>query len=285
MTVSDAKNRVGNVWRLGHLLNWPLTDGQTLDFAFWRENRTTPALSVTPDGRGWFDHATGESGGMVEMLAKAEHLTERDACRRLTQLADGFTEAPPPIAQALRATPEQKRARWPASFGTLTTDEQFSLARRRRFPHFAGVAAASARGLLVSTASPDAGDWLPVRAWGVTDSARLAVQLRRLDGKLWTMPGGATPKSKSMPGSVAGWPIGISEVGDRANIVLTEGEPDLLAAITLHCLLNPRPDNGVPTDPRTFGFCCLTGGAKKISATALPMFAGKEVRIILPAPI
>jgi hypothetical protein len=96
-----------------------------------------------------------------------------------------------------------------------------------------------------------------------------------MDGKPWSVG-----KSKSLPGSLGGWPIGIAEVGDRADIILTEGEGDFLAAISLHCQFNPDPKTHAPRDPGTFGFCCLTGGAKKIADSALPLFKGKTVRIV-----
>ena len=297
MNTQEAKARIGNVWNLGSLLQWPLS-GQTLDFAFWRGNQHSPALSITPDGRGWFDHATGDKGDMVAMLAKVENLSVGDACRRLIQLARGVAEAPPPVTFAPRETPEEKRNKWPTfapadwpqfmasreprtSHYDYVEDYISAVIRSRKLPHFVGVRSAVDRGLLVFLKWFDNGEPWPVDAWGITDASRNAAQVRRMDGKPWRVRGrDAAFKSKSLPGSVGCWPIGIAEVGDRADIILTEGEPDLLAAITLHCLLSPDPATSLPRDPGTFGFCCLTGGAKRIAESALPLFKGKTVRIV-----
>lgn len=276
MTVQEAKSRVGDIWNLAHLLNWPLTPGCTLDLAFWRGNVDTPALSITPDGRGWCDHATGKSGDMVDLLAEVTGSSVGDACRRLTELAESLgSGALQPAPRPPVRTREEKRASWPVVFGRLGTDELFALAHMRHLPHFAGVCAAAERGTLVAAVGFEKGEPWPIPAWGLTDSAREAVQIRRRDGKPWSVG-----KSKSMSGSLGGWPIGSAEIGERADVILTEGEPDYLAAITLCTLLNPHPATQLPRDPGTWGFACMVGAAKKIAEKALPLFAGKRVRIV-----
>jgi hypothetical protein len=67
------------------------------------------------------------------------------------------------------------------------------------------------------------------RAWVILDSARRHAQARRLDGRPWSGIGGA--KAKSLPGSVAAWPIGASETGDRPLVVLCESQPNFAAIL------------------------------------------------------
>ncbi len=67
------------------------------------------------------------------------------------------------------------------------------------------------------------------RAWVILDSARRHAQARRLDGRPWSGIGGA--KAKSLPGSVAAWPIGASETNDRPLVVLCESQPHFAAVL------------------------------------------------------
>jgi hypothetical protein len=308
MNVQEAKERIGDVWQLGRTLGWPLS-GRRTDFAFWRGSHRTPSVSFTADGRAWHDFGTGEKGDIVALLAKVEGLSSRDACRRLITLVGGTpggaasTSLPPlrarvaasaSVAEERRmerdAEAAEKRARWP-EFRPLADADAREVAHQRRLPGTAGVLAAARRGLLVEVPWVDRGPYA-VRAWGLTDGARCAAQVRRLDGQPWEHG-----KSKSLPGSVGGWPIGAAEIGERTEVVLTEGEPDLLAALTLHCHLAVRPGAGGgdggeggaggaggdeargPHDPGTLGFACLTGGAKRIAEAALPLFRGKIVHL------
>ena len=274
MTVAEAKLRVGTIWNLGRLRGWPLS-GDVLDYAFWRGNESTPALSITPDGRGFKDHGTGKHGDMVTLLAEVGAVSVAEACRLLVQIAEGVAEAPAPIVLPPRATPEERRAKWPV-FSPFPESAEFALARRRRLPHFAGIRAASKRGLLVTLNCFDAGAIFPAPAWCVTDSARVGAQVRRLDGKLWAKAG----KTKSLPGSLGGWPIGAADIDDRPHVLLSEGEPDMLAAVTLCCLLNPDPVTQVPRDSGDLAFATMCGAAKRIAETALPRFAGRTVTLI-----
>ncbi len=305
MNVREAKERIGDIYRLADLLHWPLV-GQSPELAWWRGNSQSPALSIFADDQLWKDHATGESGDMVDLLAQVEGLPKGKACARIVRIAEGVTAATPTRPRITRVSSDQKRSEWPAMVSSLSpfangayagaSEAENGLlvgrgtllraigtvAHRRNFPFFQGVQAASRRGLLVFLDWFEAGDSRPVPAWGLTDSSRNAAQVRRLDGKPWQVreTNCKSPKSKSMPGSVGGWPIGIAEVGARTDIILTEGEPDLLAALTLHCLTARSPDNLMPRDPGTFGFCCMTGKSKPIAESALPYFAGKTVRIV-----
>lgn len=123
-----------------------------------------------------------------------------------------------------------------------------------------GVALASARGLLRF------GRYHGREAWFALDASQRAVQARRLDGQQWT----DTAKAWTLAGSQAAWPVGIGEAQDFFAIALCEGGPDLLAAF--HFLLaESRERDCAPV--------AMLGGCARIHPDAVPMFAGKRVRI------
>jgi hypothetical protein len=284
MKLREARDRIGTVWQLASRLGWPLS-GRRQDFAFWRGNTRTPAVSFTADGRGWYDFGTGEKGGVIALLGRVEGLSPAAACRRFLAVAEdagpvspGQFPGPPRSRPAL--PPEslaEKRARWPDLARPFLPEQLARLAEQRHLPTTAGLAAAAARGLLVRAQWYE--DGAPVETWGLTDPAREAVQVRRLDGRPWHHG-----KSKSLPGSLGGWPIGAAEAAARdcAEIVVCEGEPDLLAAFTVACLLAAEPDarSGAPFDVARTGFCCLAGGAKHIADRALELFRDRAVCLV-----
>jgi hypothetical protein len=65
------------------------------------------------------------------------------------------------------------------------------------------------------------------RAFSITDKSRRNYLARRLDGKLWEH---TRSKAYTLPGSQAGWPIGIQEAEPFPAVALCEGGPDFLAA-------------------------------------------------------
>ena len=110
-------------------------------------------------------------------------------------------------------------------------------------------------------------------AWIITDAARVNAQARRMDGQQWEHIGA---KAWTLPGSWASWPIGITEAQPFPAIALCEGGPDFLAA---HYLAfweqashpSKRDVSCVPV--------AMLGASQRIHADALPLFAGKRVRI------
>jgi hypothetical protein len=105
------------------------------------------------------------------------------------------------------------------------------------------------------------------RAWVVTDATRRNAQVRRMDGVPWVRIGA---KAWTLPGSEAGWPVGLREALPFPAIALVEGGPDMLAAVHLAWCAGCE-DEVAPV--------AMLGGANRIPDDALALFAGKRVRI------
>jgi hypothetical protein len=123
-----------------------------------------------------------------------------------------------------------------------------------------GVALASAKGLLRF------GDYRGHRAWFILDTSGRVAQARRLDGVPWA----DGVKAWTLAGSQGTWPIGIGEAADFPIVALCEGGADLLAA----CHFITAEERELEVAP-----VAMLGGCARIHAEALPLFAGKRVRI------
>lgn len=150
-----------------------------------------------------------------------------------------------------------------------TPEEKGALAGIRKLPSGMGVALAVERGLLGFATLWDNGVNAP--AWFITDAKRVNAQARRLDGLPWQgLPG--TPKARTWRGACAGWPIGATDAADRPLVLLCEGGPDLLSALTLIALH--------ATAPEDWAALAVTGASQRLHPEALTLFRGKRVRIL-----
>jgi len=175
------------------------------------------------------------------------------------------TAAEDPFALAEAAS---KRARWPA-FEPPTAEDLRAIAALRGFA-VDGLRLAVDRGILWTLP-----DFRGRRAWLVTDPSRNAAQARRLDGRPWTTRDGGTVKALSLPGTRAGWPVGLAAIRpEHEGILFLEGGPDLLAA-HVHLWAEGRK--------ATAAAVSMLGASAGIESAALPAFASKRVRIVAHA--
>ena len=269
-TIQDAKARlrITDLWTRYQV---PGTPGKSCRSP-WREDQK-PSFSVSADGFLWHDFATGEGGDAIDFLARIAGLDRTTACRTFLEIAGGgilapakFT-APKPTAPTPRAKPSLPVL----EIGTAADLE--ALAKLRGIG-LEGLQWASERGVLRFTTSQRFG----VRAWIVTDGQRMNAQARRLDGQGWAHLEGA--KAWTLPGSWAAWPLAIREAADFPAIALCEGSPDFLAAH--YFALWEQASHHAKRDAQCAPVAML-GASQRIHADALPLFAGKRVRIFCHA--
>jgi hypothetical protein len=231
----------------------------------FRQDRRA-SFSVTPDGKLWHDFATGEGGDAVDFLQRASGLSQKEACRKFIELAGGHFIPPPRVARPQRKLADAKPKPVFSKFtkGTLADFKQ--LANIRNLSR-EGLELASGRGLLWFVTLKNC------PAWIVTDAARVNAQARRMDGKVWVhLPKPA--KAYTLPGSWASWPIGVMEVRPFRAIALCEGGPDLLAACHF-IVCESREADCTPV--------AMMGARQRIHSDALPLLAGKRIRIFTHA--
>lgn len=264
-TLADAKAR-WNIYALWIHFNFPGQPAASCRCP-WREDHK-PSFSVNVDGTLWNDFATGEAGDAVDFFQRASGLPKKDACRKFIELAGGhFTPAPRAPRPQCKPAHAKPKPVFP-DFRNGTADEKNHLASRRKIPR-EGLDFASERGLLRFATLKNC------PAWIVTDSARVNAQARRMDGQCWNHLAG-NPKAWTLPGSWASWPIGITEARDFRAIALCEGGPDFLAAHYL--ALWEQASDSTKRDMQCVPVAML-GASQRIHADALPLFAGKRVRI------
>ena len=264
---------------LWQLFNLPGNPGPSCRSPF-REDRH-PSFSIYADDQRWYDFTTGDGGNAADFVAKALNLSREDGCRKLIEIAgtrsSGSARANPkprPIAAKYDPLLDKEKARqrrsWPA-FETPSDVEIVMIARQRDLSPEA-LKIAVERGLLFCTT------WHGRRAWIVTDRTRLAAQVRRLDGLDWDCG-----KAQSLLGSIGSWPVGIREAQAFPAIALVEGGPDLLAAFHLAWIETSTPETlalGKGVDVLgNLGVVAMLGSAADIADAAVPLFAGKRVRI------
>jgi hypothetical protein len=145
----------------------------------FREDRH-PSFSVTDD-RLWHDHSTGEGGDVVSFIIAATGCDHAAAIARVKALAGGAVSIPLPLRQIAPKAKETPPPPKPLpALDAPTFAEVRALAALRDWHLFAAFEIANRRGLLRMATVWDAGD--SVRAWVLTDDARLTAQARRLDG-------------------------------------------------------------------------------------------------------
>jgi hypothetical protein len=218
-----------------------------------------PSFSIRPDGKVAHDFATGESFDVIGLIMRILGCSAADAARELIRIA-----ALTPTPTAPRPSQPRKSLRIP-DFFRCTISDLTEIQRVRGWPVFAGMEIAHQRGQFYGCTMLD--DGTARRAWAITDSARRSIQVRRMDGQPWAWN---KAKAWTLGGSIASWPIGAADIGDRHLVLFCEGSPDFIAAYTLAWLADRVASVAV---------VCVPGATASIHPDSLPFFAGKHVRI------
>jgi len=241
----------------------------------FHEDRTKSFSVFTgTDGLDAWNCFAGCGGGdAVDFFASASQLSRADACRAFIAHAGGSSVAcaprpPRPKPADVDGEKAEQRKTWPCFEDPLAGSENSAMREalaELRAVSFEGVRLNAERGLLHFAA------WKDSRAWVVTDGERVNAQARRMDGQPWP---GIGAKAQTLPGSCAAWPIGARESQPFPFVLLCEGGPDLLAAHHFIYAHKREVDTAA---------VAMLGASNSIPADALPLFAGKRVRIMTHA--
>jgi hypothetical protein len=175
-----------------------------------------------------------------------------------------------PALHGTLASPETREKPNRNGFKPGTSEQIRRLADSRPYG-MEGLLWASERGLLVF------GSWHGQDVYGVTDSSRRILEIRRIDGQ--PFPSTETlneRKSHAIRNSQKSWPVGILEGMKFPSIALVEGIPDLLEA---HYLALWEQSGGPNSRNVQCAPVAMLSASPAIAEEALPLFRGKHVRI------
>ncbi len=268
MNLAEAKARL-NIHDLWRHFGFEGEPSKSCRCPFHKDK--SESFSVFAGRARWNCFAGCGKGDAVDFYMRASGLAQGDACRTFIALAGGtpapvFTSTPQPQLVDADAASASKRATWPAMESPLTSEDGISalamgeLATLRHVS-LGGAELMAKRGLLWFAM------WKQHPAWIVADSARVNAQARRMNGQQWE---GINAKAQTLPGSRAAWPVGVNESKPFPVILLCEGGPDLLAAHHYIAAHKREADTAA---------VAMLGANSLITADALPLFAGKRVRI------
>lgn len=193
----------------------------------------------------------------------------------------------PPAREIKQLAPLKKRPSLP-QFRAPRLPELRALMRLRGLgASSAGLELMVERGLLhVAPAvyeTDEAGKPMNVAAFLLTDDARKVSLMRRCDGKYWNHIGGKKSKTWTAFDGASRWPIGAAHLANVGVqwILLVEGFPDMMATYTL---LMDFAEN-LPIEARnkllqSVRIIAMASGVTAIAPDALPLFAGKHVRLV-----
>jgi len=222
---------------------------------------TNPSFSIFDDGRRWMDFGTNEKGDVFSFVGKVnkcDFIGSKNII--INRLGWGIVGS---IVQ--RQPDDRKQLRLP-EMHPGTKSEISTLAKSRSLSFESIKWASDYRFLTFVHMKDNEGIY---SAYILSDSSHRNAQARRLDGECWQhLPG--KPKAKTLPGSQAGWPIGIADLGNKPHVAFCEGGPDFLSSI--HFALIEGKENFVAP-------VCMCGASLNIHPQALGLFTSKNVRI------
>ena len=219
------------------------------------------SFSVFNDGRAFNDLGGFGGGDAVDFLRLATGLSPEAAFTKFLEMAGGgvTVAALPKREHTPKETPPRQKPVFP-DFERGTDAELHALADLRKISFAACLIARGAGLLHFETLHGH-------RAFVLADDARLAAQARRLDGQGWEHIGA---KAWTLPGSWAAWPVGLGTGAAYPSFTLCEGGPDLLAALDFI--------HKAGAEALVFPLAML-GASQRIHEDALPILAGKRIRI------
>lgn len=226
----------------------------------WREDRK-PSFSIFDGGRRWKDHSTGESGDVVDFVARAKGLSVKDAIDWVRERTGINHLDPPPPGRP--SQPVGRNLQLPELSAGGPAERQLVADARRIRPYAVEVAAEL--GVLRF------GEVCGYPCWVLVDEGRIA-EARRLDGQPFPAVGSlGERKAHTLAGSCKSWPLGASLLREQASVavLLVEGGPDYLAAF--HFLVKRKRIGLVPV--------AMLGRSNRIAAEALGLFHDRRVRI------
>lgn len=263
LEIAKDKLTIPQLWELR---GWPGKPGRSCRVPY-RPDRA-PSGSVLADDRLFHDFTTGENFDAPALLARVEEMSNEAACRLFLTLAgvdsqDVREMSSTRIVGRPAATPDVPRAKPKLPPLRVPSPAEFRCIAELRCVSVEACCAASERGHLFITT------WHGAECWTITDRERRNAQFRRMDGKPFAMRGN-TVKAITAAGSCASWPIGAPDAPQAVRLVLVEGGGDFLAAYHFAQI------EGTLAQVQPFA---MLGAAQRIAADALPMLAGKAIRL------
>lgn len=240
------------------------------------------SFSIFAEGRRWKDHATDQSGDVIDFIAMARQLSKGEALRVFLDLA-GVAAAQPngraPRAGAARSGtcqalaalrppqgPVRGSVRVPIDRGRVEYWAQVS--KTRRLSRTAVSLALALRTLTFGIAQG-------FRCWILTDAEQCVAEARRLAGRPFPAEGTlGRRKAHTLRGSCKSWPLGVAVLRRTPNfrtLLLVEGGPDYLAALHFAGELERWDVLPVAMLGRSTG--------ARIAPEALELMRGRRVRI------
>lgn len=257
LSIEDIKARllIPDVWRM---LQLPGEPGKSCPSPFRPDNK--PSFSVFQNGERFRDHATGDSGTVIDFIQLALNVPLDGAMKWAREQCGGAMPTP---VQPPRKTEEPKgkpcpklRPPKPGELEALAALRGYSLETLRE---------AEACGLL---AFSDV--WGRV-AWFVCDPGARIAEARRLDGKPWEAFGAMPERKCHAWGGQKNWPVNLEDAARRPKLALVEGGPDALAALEI-----VRREGKA----ESVGVVAVLGAANtRLDPAALPFFRGKVIRL------